>query len=89
MDYNLQIMLIALVAHRQFEGGHEDNVTDYATDLFNRFDAHIVKAADDAGITLDTDQRSVVASIAAMVPGVTAEDSAMEAVATYVLLFGN
>jgi hypothetical protein len=37
MDYDLDIILIALVAHRQFEGGSEDSVTAYANDLFDRY----------------------------------------------------
>jgi hypothetical protein len=86
MDYNLEIILIALVAHQRFEGGGDTHVSTYAADLFNRFDAHLRAAATAAGITLTADQRSVVASIAAMVGG-TAEDAAREAVATYVDLF--
>ncbi|HEY3045505.1 MAG TPA: hypothetical protein VGJ39_15855 [Vicinamibacterales bacterium] len=90
MDYNLDMMLIALVAHREFDGGGESSVTDYATDLFNRYNAHIVKAANDAGLTpLDADQRSVIAAIAPMVPGTTAKDRAKEAVANYVMLLAS
>jgi hypothetical protein len=87
MDYDLDIILNALVSHRIFDGGTEDRVTDYATELFDRYDAHIVKAAGDAGIDLDARKRSVVASIAAMIPGTTAKQAAMDAVATYIQLF--
>jgi hypothetical protein len=89
MDYDLDIMLIALFAHREFDGGTEDSVAAYATDLFNRYNAHIVKAANDAGIELDARGRSVVASIAAMMPGTTAKESALDAVAGYIELFGS
>ena len=88
MDYDLEIILIALVAHRRFEGGGEDRVTDFATDLFNRFDTRIRAAASAAGKTLDQNQRSVVAAIAALVGG-TAEDAAREAVATFIDLFAS
>jgi hypothetical protein len=89
MDYDLDIMLIALFAHRRFDGGTEDSVADYATDLFNRYNSHIVKGAKDAGIALDARQRSVVASMAAMAPGTTAKESALDAVAGYIELFGS
>jgi hypothetical protein len=84
MDYDLDIILIALVAHRQFEGGSEKSVTAYANDLFDRYNKHIVKAASGAGLDLDAKQRSVVAAIAAMMPGTTAKDQALDAVAIYV-----
>jgi hypothetical protein len=87
MDYDLDIMLIALFAHRRFDGGTEDSVANYATDLFNRYNSHIVKGAHDAGIALDARERSVVASIAAMTPGATAKDSALDAIASYIELF--
>jgi|KBSMisStaDraftv2_1062788.scaffolds.fasta_scaffold3109980_1 hypothetical protein len=86
MDYDLDIMLIALVAHREFDGGSENSVTDYATTLFNRYDGHIIKAAAAAGVPLDATKRSAIAAIATMVPGTTAKDSALEAVAVYVSL---
>ena len=84
MDYDLDIILIALVAHRRFEGGSEDSVTAYANDLFDRYNRHIVKAAGDAGLDFDARQRSVVAAIAAFTPGATAKDQALDAVATYI-----
>ena len=84
MDYDLDIILIALVAHRQFEGGSEDSVTAYANDLFDRYNKHIVKAAGDAGLDFDARERSVVATIAAFMPGATAKDQALDAIATYV-----
>ena len=82
MDYNLEVILVALVAHRRFGGGGEERVTNFATDLFDRFDARIRAAATAAGKTLDPNQRSVVAAVAALVGG-TAEDAARDAVATY------
>lgn len=89
MDYDLDIILIALVAHLQFEGGTEDSISAYANDLFDRYNKHIVKAAGDAAIDLDERQRSVVAAIAALTPGATARDQAMDAVAAYIELFGS
>ena len=89
MDYDLDIILIALFAHRHFEGGTDDSVTAYANDLFDRYNKHIVKAAGDAGLDLDEKQRSVVAAIAAFAPGTTAKDQALEAIATYVELLGS
>jgi hypothetical protein len=87
MDYDLDIILIALVAHQVFDGGTEDKVTDYAAELFDRYNAHIVKAAGDAGFDLNARKRSVVASIAAMIPATTAKEAAMDAVATFIQLF--
>lgn len=88
MDYDLEIVLIALVAHRRFEGGGESRVTNYATDLFTRFDSHIQKASGKANVPLDAKQRSVVASIAAMIGG-TPQGAAEKAVASYVNLFAS
>lgn len=88
MDYDPEIILIALVAHQRFEGSNEDRISKYATDLFKRFDKHIQAAGVAAGRTLDARQRSVIASIAAMVGG-TARDAAEEAVASYVNLFAS
>ena len=87
MDYDLDIILIALVAHRVFDGGTEEKVTDYADELFERYDDHIVKAAGNAGFDLDARKRSIVASIASMIPDATAKQAAMDAVATYIQLF--
>jgi hypothetical protein len=88
MDYDLELVLVPLVAHRRFEGGTETNVTRFANDLFDRFDIRIVAAAAKAGKTLDARQRTVVASIAAFIGG-TAEDAAQDAVTTYIDLFAN
>ena len=84
MDYDLDVVLIALVGHRRFQGGTEHRVTAYANDLFDRYNKHIVKAAAGAGLALDEKQRSVVAAIAAFTPGTTAKDQALDAIATYV-----
>lgn len=89
MDYDLDIILIGLVAHQNFEGGTEDSVAAYANDLFNRFNTHIVKAAASAGLDFDARDRSIIACIAAMTPGTTPKESALDAVATYVHLLGN
>jgi hypothetical protein len=88
MDYDLEIILLALVAHQRFEGSNEDRVSRYANQLFKRFDTHIQAAAAAAGLAFDARQRSVIASIAAMVGG-TARDAAEEAVASYVNLFAS
>jgi hypothetical protein len=89
MDYGLDVIVIGLVAHQNFEGGTEDSVFTYANDLFNRFNTHIVKAAASAGLDFDARDRSIIACIAAMTPGTTAKESAMDAVATYVQLRGS
>lgn len=86
MDYDLDVILIGLVAHQNFEGGSDDSVAAYASDLFNRFNAQIVKAATSAGLVFNPHERSIIACIAAMTPGTTAKQSAMDAVATYVHL---
>jgi len=86
MDYDLDVIVIGLVAHQNFEGGSEDSVAAYARDLFNRFNAHIVKAAGGAGLAFNARERSIIACIAAMTPGTTAKQSAMDAVASYVHL---
>jgi hypothetical protein len=88
MDYDLEIVLIALVAHRRFEGGGESRVSRYATDLFARFDSHIQTAGTAAGRALSAKERSVIASIAAMVGG-TPQGAAEKAVASYVNLFSS
>jgi hypothetical protein len=88
MDYDLEIVLIALVAHRRFEGGDEDRVARYATDLFSRFDSHIRAAGTAAGRTLSVKERTVIAAIASMIGG-TAQDAAGKAVASYVDLFAS
>jgi hypothetical protein len=88
MDYDLEIVLIALVAHRRFEGGDENRVSRYATDLFTRFNSHIMAAGTAAGRTLTVKERSVIASIAAMIGG-TPQGAAEKAVASYVNLFAS
>ena len=89
MDYDLDVILIGLVAHQNFEGGTEDSVVAYANDLFNRFNTHIVKAAARAGLDFDARERGIIACIAAMTPGTTPKESAMDAVATYIQLRGS
>lgn len=89
MDYKLEIILIALIAHRQIDGGQEESVTVYANDLFGRFDKHIRDAAEAANLDADETVRSILAAIATLVPGGTPKECAREAVATYVDLFGN
>ena len=89
MDYDLDIILIALAVHRHFNGGAEDSVAAYANDLFDRYNKHIVKAAGDAGFDFDAKARSVIAAIAAFTPGTTAKEQALDAVATYVDLLGS
>jgi hypothetical protein len=89
MDYDLDVILIGLVGHQHFEGGTEDSVVTYANDLFSRFNTHIVKAAASAGLDFDAHERSIIACIAAMMPGTTAKESAMDAVAAYVDLLGS
>ena len=89
MDYDLDIILIALATHRHFDGGTEHSVAAYANDLFNRYNKHIVKAGGDAGFNFDAKERSVIAAIAAFTPGTTAKEQALDAVATYVDLLGS
>jgi UPF0716 family protein affecting phage T7 exclusion len=89
MDYNLDIVLIALVFHREVEGGGSSSVSAFATSLFNRFDNHIRQGAASAGITLTADQRTVIAAIALMVPGTTSKERALEALATFMALLGS
>lgn len=90
MDYNLEIMLVALVAHRAHDGGGEESVTRYAADVFDRFDRHILTAVSDAGVDdLTPDQRTVIAALATFAPGTTPEDCALAALTTYVELFAH
>ena len=83
MDYNLDIVLIALVFHREREGGTTSSVSSFANILFNRFDHHIRQGATDAGIALTADQRTVIAATALMLPG-TSKERAREALAQFV-----
>jgi len=90
MDYDQKIMLIALVAHRRIEGGTTTKVSEFAQDLFERFDEPIRDAA--AKIDLDVDDamvRSVIAALARLEPGTTADECAVSAVAIYKRLFAN
>jgi hypothetical protein len=89
VDYNLDIVLAALVFHREIQGGSTSSVTTFANSLFNRFDAHIRQGAVDAGITLTADQRTVVATVALMLPGTTSKERAREALATYISFLGS
>ena len=86
MDYNLDIVAVALVFHREVDGGSESSVTAFATSLFNRFDAHIRQAATGAGLTFTADQRTAIAAMALMIPGTSPKQRARDAVATFVSL---
>lgn len=90
MDYELDIILLGLVAHRRFDGGSESSVSAYANRLFARYDARIQQAAQSTslGRPLTAHERSLVACIAGMIGG-TADDAARRAVATYIDLFAN
>ena len=89
MDYNLDTVLVALVFHREAEGGSQSSVTAFANSLFNRFDAHIRQGATNAGLTLTADQRTSIAAMAQMLPGSSARQRALDAVATFVSLLAS
>ena len=89
MDYDLEIMVIPLVAHQVIAGGGGSSLTQYATDQFNRFDHHIRNAAADAGLTFNARQRTIIAALATLETGGTARDCAENAIAAYVSLFGS
>jgi hypothetical protein len=88
MDYEPDILLIALVAHRRFAGSSETNLTRFMTDQFNRFDAHIRAVAAEAKRDVTPHDRSVIAAMAALMGG-TGADAARDAFAAYVRLFAN
>jgi hypothetical protein len=90
MDYNLDVTLVGLVAHRRFDGGSESSVAGYASRLFDRYDTRIRNAAAATSLNreLTARERSIVACIAAMIGG-TADDAARRAVATFVDLFAS
>jgi hypothetical protein len=88
MDYNLETILVALVAHRLFDGGTESSVTAFANDLFARFDDRIRQRAGTLNLSLSPDDRTVIAAIASLLGG-AADDAAQDALSTFVKLFAN
>lgn len=81
-DYLAKIVLIGYYQQNQ-TAGSKDERDRFSEDIFTRFDRHIVDAAQQAGIELSEESRSIMAVLASMAPGASAKTRAGNAVAAY------
>ena len=82
MAYEGKFVLLGFFSENQTAGTAQqrDQFRDAA---FNRFDHHITDAAQQAGLTLSDESRSIIAMMAAMAPGTAPKTKAGQAVRAY------
>jgi hypothetical protein len=83
MAYEGKFVLLGFYSQNQSAGTQQDR-DQFRDDAFNRFDHHITAAAQQAGLTLSDESRSIIAMIATMAPGTTPKTQAGQAVRAYV-----
>jgi hypothetical protein len=83
MAYESKYVLIAYFNENQ-EAGTIDERDQFSQDVENRFDQHITTAAQQAGLTLSDESRSIIAMMATMAPGAAPKTRAGQAVKAYV-----
>jgi len=84
VDYNLDIVAIAQYLYNTQDGGNSTDITQYANDLFDTFDALIKATVAPTGRgPLTATERSIVAVIASRAPGGTAAAAAGNAVKAF------
>lgn len=80
--YLAKIVLIGYFRENQ-EAGTGEERDEWAEDVFNRYDQHILQAAAQAGLELSDESRSIIAVLATMAPGTAPRTKAAAAVKTY------
>lgn len=83
MAYESKFVLIAYFKANQKAGTAAER-DQFSQDAENRFDQHITTAAQQAGLTLSDESRSIIAMIATMAPGTASKTKAGQAVRAYV-----
>ena len=83
MAYEAKFVLLGFFSQNQTAGtqAERDQFRDAA---FNRFDQHITDAAQQAGLTLSDESRSIIAMLATMASGTAPKTKAGQAVRAYV-----
>jgi hypothetical protein len=83
MAYEAKFVLLGFYSQEQKAGTQQDR-DQFRDDAFNRFDQHITDAAQQAGLTLSDESRSIIAMLATMAPGAAPKTKAGQAVRAYV-----
>lgn len=83
MAYEGKFVLLGFFSQNQTAGTAQQR-DQFRDDAFNRFDQHITDAAQQAGLTLSDESRSIIAMIATMAPGAAPKTKAGQAVKAYV-----
>lgn len=83
MSYEAKFVLLGYFSQNQTAGTQQDR-EQFRDDAFNRFDHHIVAAAQQAGVALSDESRSIIAMMATMAPGTAPKTKAGQAVKAYV-----
>ena len=83
MAYEGKFVLLGFFSQNQSAGTVQQR-EQFGNDAFNRFDHHITDAAQQAGLTLSDESRSIIAMLATMAPGTAPKTKAGQAVRAYV-----
>jgi hypothetical protein len=83
MAYESKFVLIGYFRQNQ-EAGTAEERDQFSQDVFDRFDHHITAAAQQAGLVLSDESRSIIAMLATMAPGTAPKTKAGQAVRAYV-----
>jgi hypothetical protein len=83
MAYEAKFVLLGFYSQEKKAGTQQDR-DQFRDDAFNRFDQHITDAAQQAGLTLSDESRSIIAMLATMAPGAAPKTKAGQAVRAYV-----
>ena len=83
MAYEAKFVLIGFFSQNQKAGTWQER-EQVSEAVFNRFDAHIGDLAQQAGLTLSDESRSIIAIMATMAPGGSPKTKAGYAVKAYV-----
>ena len=81
-DYLPKYILIGFYKQEQRAGSRQQR-DKFRHDIFTRFNHHIVKAAEKAGLETSEESRSIMAVLATMAPGATSKTKAGNAVKAY------
>ena len=81
-DYLAKYVLIGFYNQNQ-EAGSKEERDGFRDDIFERFNQHIVEAAEQAGLEVSEESRSIMAVMATMAPGASPRAKAGHAVSAY------
>jgi hypothetical protein len=83
MAYEAKFVLLGFFAQNQTAGTLQER-EQFGEAAFNRFDQHITDAAQQAGLVLSDESRSIIAMMATMASGTAPKTKAGQAVRAYV-----